>query len=84
MNMDISRQSTLAPQAMSTMARRRLSKPLQESGPALIVKSLEEASPSKLAMPMLLFTSVLTAPRQYVIALNPNVLTAEVKVNFSA
>ncbi len=82
--MDISHPSTLALQAMLTMARRLLSKPLQESGPALTVRSLEEASPSKLDMPMPHFTSVLSAPRQYAIALNPNALTAEVKVNFYA
>ena len=82
--MDISHASTLALQAMSTMARRLLSKPSQESGPALIAKSLEEALPSRSAMPMLHFTNVLNAPHLYAIALNPNALTAEVKVNFSA
>jgi hypothetical protein len=84
MNMDISHPLTLALQATLTMARRLLSKPSQESGPALIAKSLEEALPSRLDMPMLHFTNVQNALHLYAIARNPNALTAEERVNFSA
>jgi hypothetical protein len=65
------------------MARRLLSKPSQESGPALIAKSLEEALPSKSAMQTLHFINALFALHLYAIVLNPNALTAEEKVNFS-
>ena len=82
--MDISHASILGLQATSTMARRLLSKPSQESGPALIAKSLEEVLRSRSAMPMLRFTNVLNATHLYAMVLNPNALTAEEKVNFSA
>jgi hypothetical protein len=81
--MDTSRALTLALQATLTMARRLLSKPLQESGPAVIAKSLEEALPSRSATQMPHFISVLYALHLYAIVLNPNALTAEEKVNFS-
>jgi hypothetical protein len=80
--MDTNHQSILALQATSIMVRLLLLKQLRESGPALTVKSLEEESPSRLAMPMLLSTSVPRVHLQYAIALSPNALTAEVKVNF--
>jgi hypothetical protein len=81
--MDTSHPSTLALQAMLTMARRLLSKRLQEYGPALTVKSLEEALPSRSVTPTLHFINVLDAPHLYAIVPNPNALTAEEKVNFS-
>jgi hypothetical protein len=65
------------------MARRLLSKPLQEFGPALIVKSLEEGSQSRSVMQMLHFINARYAPHLYAIVLNPNALTAEEKVNSS-
>jgi hypothetical protein len=82
--MDINHALTLGLQATLTMARRLLSKPSQESGPALIAKSLEEVLRSRLAMPMPHFTNVLNAPHLYAMVLNPNALTAKEKVNFSA
>jgi hypothetical protein len=80
--MDISHASILGLQATSTMARRLLSKPSQESGPALIAKSLEEASPSRSATQMPHFINALYAPHLYAIVLNLNALTAEGRVNF--
>jgi hypothetical protein len=83
MNMDTSHPLTLALQATLTMARRLLSKPSQESGPALIAKSLEEALPSRSATQMPHFINALYAPHLYAIVLNLNALTAEGRVNFS-
>jgi hypothetical protein len=80
--MDISHASILGLQATSTMARRLLSKPSQESGPALIAKSLEEALPSRSATQMPHFINALYAPHLYAIVLNLNALTAEGRVNF--
>jgi hypothetical protein len=65
------------------MARRPLSKPSQESGLALIAKSLEEVLPSRSVTPTLHFINALDAPHLYAIVPNPNALTAEEKVNFS-
>jgi hypothetical protein len=82
--MDFSHALILGLQATLTMARRLLSKPSQESGPALIAKSLEEVLRSRSAMPMPHFTNVLNAPHLYAMVLNPNAVTAEEKVNFYA
>jgi hypothetical protein len=83
MNMDTSHPLTLALRATLTMARRLLLKPSQESGLALIAKSLEEALPSRLDMLMRHFTNVLNALHLNAIARNPNAPTVEERVNFS-
>jgi hypothetical protein len=83
MNMDTSHQLTLALQATLTMARRLLWKPLQESGPALIAKSLEGVLPSRSATQTRHFINALYAPHLFAIVLNPNALIVEEKVSFS-
>ena len=83
MNMDTSHALTLALQVTSTMARRLLSKPSQESGLALIVKSLEEVLLLRSATQTLRSINALDAPNLYAIVLSPNALTVEEKVNYS-